>query len=200
MRPTAEALALVSAFAASPEEEKSRELILSLLEFTPAPFSRDQFHPGHVTCTAVVLHPGGGRVLLMHHHRHHRWLLPGGHVEGSDVTLSDTARREAMEETAVVIAEAGPAALAGMDVHAIPARKGEPPSPSRSDLCVCGNLGGACSQRRSSASGLVRDGRIRPLSTAWQHHSRRRAGARNILASKIEACNKVEACEQNRSR
>ena len=125
MRPTAEALALVSAFAASPEEEKSRELILSLLEFTPAPFSRDQFHPGHVTCTAVVLHPGGGRVLLMHHHRHHRWLLPGGHVEGSDVTLSDTARREAMEETAVVIAEAGPAALAGMDVHAIPARKGE---------------------------------------------------------------------------
>jgi 8-oxo-dGTP pyrophosphatase MutT (NUDIX family) len=126
MRSTAEALALVSTFAASPEEEKSRELILSLLEFTPAPFSRDQFHPGHVTCTAVVLHPGGGRVLLMHHHRHHRWLLPGGHVEGSDVTLSDTARREAMEETAVLIAEAGPASLAGMDVHAIPARKGEP--------------------------------------------------------------------------
>src|ERR1700678_314825 len=126
MRPTAEALALVSAFAASPEEEKSRELILSLLEFTPAPFSRDQFHPGHVTCTAVVLHPAGGRVLLMHHHRHHRWLLPGGHVEGSDVTLSDTARREAIEETAVLIAEARPASLAGMDVHAIPARKGEP--------------------------------------------------------------------------
>ena len=54
MRSTAEAFALVRAFGASPEEEKSRELILSLLEFTPAPFSRDQFYPGHITCTAVV--------------------------------------------------------------------------------------------------------------------------------------------------
>jgi hypothetical protein len=49
MRPTAEALALVRSFEASPEEEKSRELILALLECTPAPFSRDQFHPGHIT-------------------------------------------------------------------------------------------------------------------------------------------------------
>jgi 8-oxo-dGTP pyrophosphatase MutT (NUDIX family) len=62
----------------------------------------------------------------MHHHRHRRWLLPGGHVEEDDVTLSDTARREAMEETAVQIAAAGPAILAGMDVHAIPSRKSEP--------------------------------------------------------------------------
>jgi len=123
---TAEALALVRAFPASPEEEKSRELILSLLELTKAPFSRDQFHPGHITCTAVVLHPNGRQFLLMHHHRHRRWLLPGGHVEESDVTLGDTARREAIEETAVEIQAAGSSRLAGMDVHAIPARKGEP--------------------------------------------------------------------------
>ena len=76
LRSTAEALSLVRAFDASPEEQKSRELILSLLEFTEAPFSRDQFHPGHITCTAAVLHPDGRRVLLMHHHRHRRWLLP----------------------------------------------------------------------------------------------------------------------------
>jgi 8-oxo-dGTP pyrophosphatase MutT (NUDIX family) len=126
MRSTAEALALVDAFEASPQEEKSRELILGLLELTAAPFSRDQFHPGHITCTAVVLHPDGTRFLLMHHHRHRRWLLPGGHVEQTDVTLSDTARREAIEETAVAIAGSGPASLAGMDVHVIPARKGEP--------------------------------------------------------------------------
>src|ERR1700753_3000437 len=103
MRSTAEALALVRAFQASPEEQKSRELILALLEFTPAPFSRDQFHPGHITCTAVVLHPKGDRFLVMHHHRHRRWLLPGGHVEKTDVTLSDAARREAIEETAAQI-------------------------------------------------------------------------------------------------
>jgi 8-oxo-dGTP pyrophosphatase MutT (NUDIX family) len=126
MRSNSEALALVRAFDASPEEEKSRELILSLLELTWAPFARDQFQPGHITCTAVVLHPNGRQFLLMHHHRHRRWLLPGGHVEETDVTLSDTARREAMEETAVQIQAAGPARLAGMDVHAIPARKREP--------------------------------------------------------------------------
>jgi len=126
MRTTSEALALVRAFEASPEEEKSRELILALLEFTAAPFSRDQFHPGHITCTAVVLHPNGHQFLLMHHHRHRRWLLPGGHVEQADVTLSDTARREAIEETAVQITSAGSGRLAGMDVHGIPARKGEP--------------------------------------------------------------------------
>ena len=126
MRGTPEALAVVRAFDAAPEEEKSRELILSLLETTDAPFSRYQFHTGHITCTAVVLHPNGRQFLLMHHHRHRRWLLPGGHVEETDVTLSDTARREAIEETSVRIEGAGSARLAGMDVHAIPARIGEP--------------------------------------------------------------------------
>jgi 8-oxo-dGTP pyrophosphatase MutT (NUDIX family) len=126
MRSSADAISLVRAFDASPEEEKSRELILALLELTKAPFSRDQFHPGHITCTAVVLHPNGRQFLLMHHHRHRRWLLPGGHVEETDETLGDTARREAMEETAVRIEAAGPSRLAGMDVHGIPERKREP--------------------------------------------------------------------------
>jgi 8-oxo-dGTP pyrophosphatase MutT (NUDIX family) len=126
MRSTSEALSLAAGFSASPEEEKSRELILALLEYTEAPFSRDQFHPGHITCTALVVHPDGKRVLLVHHHRHRRWLLPGGHVEESDATLGDAARREAVEETAVRIAAGSVARLAGMDVHGIPARKGEP--------------------------------------------------------------------------
>jgi 8-oxo-dGTP pyrophosphatase MutT (NUDIX family) len=126
MPSTAMALALVRAFDASPEEEKSRELILALLELTEAPFSRDQFHPGHITCTALVLHPNGQQFLLMHHHRHRRWLLPGGHVEKADAILSDAAKREAIEETAVRIADSSSGILAGMDVHGIPARKGEP--------------------------------------------------------------------------
>ena len=126
MRSTSEAWSLATAFAASAAEEKSRELILALLDQTEAPFSRHQFQPGHITCTALVLHPDGKRVLLVHHHRLRRWLLPGGHVEESDPTLGDAARREAAEETAVRIAPASIARLAGMDVHAIPARKGEP--------------------------------------------------------------------------
>lgn len=126
MPSVAQAGEMVRAFDASPYEEKSRELIVSLLELTPAPFSRGQFHPGHITGTALVLHPNGRQILLMHHHRHKRWLLPGGHIEPSDATLGDAARREAIEETAVKISGAGPAPLAGMDVHGIPSRKGEP--------------------------------------------------------------------------
>jgi hypothetical protein len=40
-----EALSIAASFAASAGEEKSRELILALLEHTPAPFSRHQFQP-----------------------------------------------------------------------------------------------------------------------------------------------------------
>jgi 8-oxo-dGTP pyrophosphatase MutT (NUDIX family) len=123
MRGTAEALSLISAFTPSPEEDKSRELIAALLEQTPAPFSRRQFHPGHITCTALVLDPGRQRVLLVFHHKLHRWLLPGGHVEEEDGSLAHTAQREAEEETAVRIAAAGAPRFVGMDVHAIPANK-----------------------------------------------------------------------------
>src|ERR1700694_3542784 len=112
MPSTGEALSLAASFAASAEEEKSRELILALPEHTPAPFSRHQFHPGHITCTALVLHPDARRVLVIPHHRHRRWLLPGGHVEESVSTLSDAARREAVEETAVRIKPASLARLA----------------------------------------------------------------------------------------
>lgn len=129
MRACGEAFSLLRALKSSPEEEKSRELIFALLEQTPDPFSRRQFHPGHITCTALVLDPARKNVLLVYHHRLLRWLLPGGHVEESDLSLGDTARREAMEETAVrIVPSVGRAALAGIDVHAIPAnpRKDEP--------------------------------------------------------------------------
>ena len=116
-----DALRLVEQFAASPEEQKSQELILALLELTEAPFSRNQYNPGHITCSAVVLDPTHQRVLLMFHHRHHRWLLPGGHVEETDAALADAAGRETTEETAVRLA--WKIGLVGMDVHGIPARK-----------------------------------------------------------------------------
>lgn len=121
-----DALRLVEQFVPSPEEQKSRELILALLEQTEAPFSRNQYNPGHITCSAVVLDPSHQRVLLVYHHRHHRWLLPGGHVEETDATLADAAARETTEETMVHLA--WKVGLVGLDVHGIPARKkkGEP--------------------------------------------------------------------------
>jgi len=105
---------------------KSRELTLDLLRQTSDPFSRYQFTPGHVTCTALVLHPDRPKVLLMYHHRLHRWLLPGGHVEESDDSLAAAAAREAHEETLVRIDLDRGSGLAGIDVHGIPPKKKEP--------------------------------------------------------------------------
>jgi 8-oxo-dGTP pyrophosphatase MutT (NUDIX family) len=102
---------------------KSRDLILHLLQFTPAPFSRDQFVPGHITCSGLVLALDGD-LLLVHHRRLDRWLQPGGHVEPEDVEIWDAASREVREETGVEIEPA--ARLIGADVHGIPPAKGEP--------------------------------------------------------------------------
>jgi len=102
---------------------KSRELTLGLLRQTSSPFSRQQFSPGHVTSTALVLHPEAPKVLFMYHHRLHRWLLPGGHVEESDASLAVAAAREAREETLVQIDPDHAARLAGIDVHGIPPKR-----------------------------------------------------------------------------
>ena len=108
------------------EALKSRELVLMLLERSPAPFSRTQFTPGHITATGLVLALDGERILLVHHRRLDRWLPPGGHVEPEDATIADAARREVVEETGVALAQDGTPPLAGIDVHGIPAKGSEP--------------------------------------------------------------------------
>ena len=108
------------------EALKSRDLVLMLLEYSPHPFSREQFTPGHVTCTGLVLAPDGERLLLVHHRRLDRWLLPGGHVEAEDAVIWHSARREVTEETGVPLILNGVPPLAGIDVHGIPAKGREP--------------------------------------------------------------------------
>jgi 8-oxo-dGTP pyrophosphatase MutT (NUDIX family) len=120
--------ALIRGFAATGDElaEKSRELTLMMLQHSEYPFSRRQFTPGHVTCTAAVLDPRRERVLLMFHHRLMRWLLPGGHCEADDLSIAGVAAREATEETGVVLEAGREALLVGIDVHGIPPKKKEP--------------------------------------------------------------------------
>jgi 8-oxo-dGTP pyrophosphatase MutT (NUDIX family) len=120
--------ALVEAFH-EPEDgasSKSRELTLLLLACTSAPFSRHQFTPGHITATGLVLAPDGERLLLVHHRRLGRWLLPGGHVDREDDEIWGSARREVIEETGAQLAADGRPRLAGLDVHGIPLKHGEP--------------------------------------------------------------------------
>jgi 8-oxo-dGTP pyrophosphatase MutT (NUDIX family) len=107
------------------ESLKSRDLVLLLLEQTPAPFFRDQLAPGHITCSGLVLAPDGERLLLVHHRRLDRWLQPGGHVEPDDSAIEDAGRREVLEETGAVLCD-GIAPLIGIDVHGIPSRRKEP--------------------------------------------------------------------------
>lgn len=123
-----DAIHIVERFEPGPDDlaAKSRELVLGLLAGSLSPFSRDQFAPGHITCTALVIHPLQQKVLMMYHHRLHRWLLPGGHVEAEDLSLAAGAAREAREETAVELDAAFKPVLCGIDVHGIPGRREEP--------------------------------------------------------------------------
>lgn len=54
--------------------------------------------PVHLTASAVVVSPDGGRVLLLRHPRFGRWGPLGGHVAGAE-TLLDAVHREVAEES-----------------------------------------------------------------------------------------------------
>ncbi|MFF4515769.1 NUDIX hydrolase [Streptomyces mirabilis] len=76
---------------------------------------------GHVTASALVIDPAGGRVLLTLHRKLQMWLQMGGHCEPGDPTLAAAALREATEESGIaglILLPGGPVAL---DRHAIPA-------------------------------------------------------------------------------
>ncbi|KPI21273.1 NUDIX hydrolase [Streptomyces mirabilis] len=76
---------------------------------------------GHVTASALVIDPAGGRVLLTLHRKLQMWLQMGGHCEPGDPTLAAAALREATEESGIaglILLPGGPVTL---DRHAIPA-------------------------------------------------------------------------------
>jgi 8-oxo-dGTP pyrophosphatase MutT (NUDIX family) len=101
-------------------DEKSVELIRAIFELTPLPFCRQQFRPGHVTATGLVLHPDGEGILMVMHGWLRRWLLPGGHVEEEvDGDVLDAAAREVFEETGIQV---NGGEIIGADVHPIPAK------------------------------------------------------------------------------
>lgn len=91
------------------------------------PFSRHQ-EEAHFTASALILHPSRSSLLLVHHAKLGRWLQPGGHVEEGDRgDLEAAALREAREETSLAVSLLkGVPTPFDVDIHGIPARKGEP--------------------------------------------------------------------------
>jgi 8-oxo-dGTP pyrophosphatase MutT (NUDIX family) len=130
-----------------------------LLEDTPAPFARDQYQPGHITCSACVLDGKRAHVLLLHHARLGRWLQPGGHAEPGDATPLADALRELREESGIAdptpLLDSNGSALVDVDVHEIPAH-GEEPSHLHFDLRYAFVVDGGAALTRSEESTALR--------------------------------------------
>jgi len=103
------------------------EVMASFMEFVvsePECFNRC-FVDGHVTGSAWVVDRGGSQVLLTHHRKLDRWLQLGGHADGDSDVLS-VAFKEAEEESGLSDFTHLGSGIFDIDIHRIPARKGEP--------------------------------------------------------------------------
>ncbi|WP_431999608.1 NUDIX hydrolase [Streptomyces sioyaensis] len=86
--------------APSPAQEKLRLTYLDHL----AAHEDGMWKPckeGHLTASALVIDPTGGRVLLTLHRKLKMWLQMGGHCEPEDASLAEAALREAREESGI---------------------------------------------------------------------------------------------------
>ncbi|HEX5854279.1 MAG TPA: NUDIX hydrolase [Thermoanaerobaculia bacterium] len=118
--------ALRSHVPADAREAEDLEAILRLVETEPACFSRHTFAPGHITGSAFVVCRSTAKVLLHHHRRLNAWLQLGGHDDGERDPRA-TALREGREESGLPDLALLTPDILDVDVHDIPAGKGEPP-------------------------------------------------------------------------
>jgi 8-oxo-dGTP pyrophosphatase MutT (NUDIX family) len=127
IRSTNEARALLAALRPHDAEEAGfLARMRALCDVRDDPFARDHFVPGHFTASAFVLSPNEDAMLLIHHAKLHRWLQPGGHVEPDDASLLAAARREVTEEVGIMDATLVSEGAFDIDIHDIPALKGDP--------------------------------------------------------------------------
>lgn len=98
---------------------------IELLSTASEPLSRTHYTPGHITASCFVVDPAAGRLLLHHHLRLGRWLQMGGHLDAGE-TPAAAALREAGEESGLERLEFLLPGVFDVDLHFIPAGKGEP--------------------------------------------------------------------------
>jgi 8-oxo-dGTP pyrophosphatase MutT (NUDIX family) len=111
---------------ANEREQRHQARILQLIRQTEAPFSREQYVPGHVTASAFITTSDKSALLLILHSKLHLWLQPGGHVDDEDSDVLASARREVLEEVGLGALELAIPGLFDVDVHEIPARTDQP--------------------------------------------------------------------------
>jgi len=175
---------------AHPEDAAVLARFARLLDDTPAPFARDQYQPGHLTCSACVLDDAGKHVLLLHHARLDRWLQPGGHAEPGDATPLAGALRELREESGLAdpapLAGADGGALVDLDVHEISARGAEP-AHLHYDLRYAFTINGASALRASAESHALRWVEIARLAELTDEESVTRLVARALSRARARA-------------
>jgi 8-oxo-dGTP pyrophosphatase MutT (NUDIX family) len=108
----------------TPEERAPLERLEAFVRREPACFARSTVE-GHITGSAWILDHARAACLLTHHRKLGLWLQPGGHADGDPDVLA-VALREGREESGIAgLAPLSPE-IFDVDVHEIPARKGEP--------------------------------------------------------------------------
>jgi len=106
-------------------ERRHYDEIVNLLTNSPDAFSRRHFEPGHITAGCFIVDLERHALLLHHHRRLGRWLQMGGHPEADEPALA-AALREGAEESGLDDLSLVVDGIFDVDVHAIPAGKGEP--------------------------------------------------------------------------
>ncbi|GAA3836897.1 NUDIX hydrolase [Streptomyces chiangmaiensis] len=101
------------------DQEDLRRTYLEHLEAHPAGLWK-ACTDGHITASALVIDPEGGRVLLTLHKKLRMWLQMGGHCEPGDPTLASAALREATEESGIEGLALLPSGPVRLDRHLTP--------------------------------------------------------------------------------
>lgn len=105
-------------------EKQLRELDVSIT-------SRKNF-TGHVVADGCVIDSRHKKILLIYHATHNQWQNPGGHIDDTDESPAEAAKREVLEETGIspqiVLDENKQPLLLHIDSHQIPMseKKNEP--------------------------------------------------------------------------